>query len=210
MTEYQKVTVDGPKEAFSELKDNFYVKEDNGNEIVLLVEETNGHPVKDDPIREKVNDVCGSLDGFSAFGQPVWNEEDLPPELRDNQEYQEELKRSEPMGKLPQRDTEDMESVLLVLDTIKDNEADSDHIAGLENAIKRLREIHPDYIRIPNRKPRKSDISLTLEILEEEGVEYTLNEHPNNALAHQRSMVLMYARHEDVIPEPNGDLESVF
>lgn len=76
MTEYQKVTVSGPKEAFSDLKDSFYLKEDNGDEIVLLVHQT-GHPIKDDPVRNMVEDVCDSFDDYCAFGEPVSNQKDL-------------------------------------------------------------------------------------------------------------------------------------
>jgi len=93
MTGYRRTTVSGPKKAFDRLREEFYVEEDRGDELVLITEE-HDHFL-DDPVRGLVEEEFGLM-GFSSFGKPVSFQKDLPEELRDVDEVAEEEERATP------------------------------------------------------------------------------------------------------------------
>lgn len=123
--------------------------------------------------------------------------------------------QKKPAGKLSERSKEDVLSVLRVFRYIRDQESDSDHIQGLNSSIDRVCEIYGRDISLPKDDPDVDDVRKTLKILEEEGVDYSLNPyHPNTTLANEHYTVFVYAfeipEYLGGLPEPSGNWDIVF
>lgn len=193
------MTVSAPEEAFDRLREEFYVEEESDGELTLIIEDEDeeGNPVTPltDPVRQLVQEEYG-LDGYRAHGQGISHQEDLPPELRDEDEYEEEQAMAEAEGKLADRPLHEVAQVLKVLRYIEQQETDSDHVQSAQDGQQRIVEIYGEEPPVPDTTPTPDDVEMALQVLEEEGVEYLLNrDHPNTVLGHNLETVQIYEEH---------------
>lgn len=202
MTEYQRKTVTSPEEAFDRLAEEFFVEERTDAEITLIVE---GATPPDDPVFEIIQEM-DLVDQYSAHGKGIRHQEDLPEELRDEEQHEYEQERVTPAEK----DWSDSEVVttLNALEVIKDNESDHDHINTLKHAQERLQELYGDDLKPSTSDTEditEGDVETAFTLLYEEGVEYRgkdEHDHPNNVLYYALDFVDNEARFEGgIIPD---------
>lgn len=206
MTGYRRLTVTSPEESFDRLEDEFFVEERTEEYITLIAEDFEPHS---DPIFDIVQDM-GLTEEYSAHGQGIQYQEDLPEELRDERKYQEEQDRVEPANE--EWDDEEVTATLNVLEVIKEKEGDSDHTHVIESAQARLQEIYGSELKPTTddvQNVYESDVQTALEILSAEGVEYRGRDeykHPNNVLYYALEFVDNEAKYsKGILPEPRGD-----
>lgn len=208
MTDYTRVTVESPEEAFDRLREEFYVEEET-DEGLTIVHEKGEHPIKDDPLRNLIESEF-NIEEYAVVGQGIRFQSDLPEELRDEEEYQAEQARRTAAGNLTDRPQEEFDAVYRVLEHIKDAEADSDHVDILDIAQERLVEIYGSEPRSEGVSLSEEDVETALTVLEEEGVEYSRETatHPNRHLWHALGFVQNYASrdlHNTGFPQVLGD-----
>lgn len=194
MTGYRRTKVGGPEEAFDRLRDEFFVEEDRGDELVLIVEdERQDEFLVDelkDPVRDLIKDEFG-LDDYSAVGQGIKDQTDLPSELRDDEAYEAERDALEIKGAISELSESQISSLLGVLETVKENEHDSDHVHTLDRAQERVQKIYGKDVSPSDGEPSKEDVELALRVLKEDGVPYMADGkgHENNVLIYARNFI---------------------
>lgn len=206
MTDYQRTTVTGPVEAFDRLEEEFFVEERTDEEITVITED---YAPPNDPIFEVVQDM-DLVDQFSAHGQSIRFQEDLPEKILDEDQYEQEEARVTPANE--DWSGEEVTSVLNVLEVIKKKEADHDHISTLEHAQDRLQEMYGDDLKPTTddvQNVYESCVKTALDLLSAEGVEYRGRQeykHDNNVLHYALEFVDTEARLENgILPEPRDD-----
>lgn len=210
VTGYRKTTVRSPNNSFDRLKEEFYVLEDNGDELVLIVEEFDT-PLEH-PVRNLIEEEF-SLDDLSMSGQSISYQDNLPAELQNETKYEIEQNNLKPANEIQDRPVNDIKSVISVLEAIKSEETDQDHIKSLEDSIDRIYELYSQSVTFSSDgSVSAEDVLKTLDILEEEGVEYRSDKekHPNNTLAHTRYDVYIHSYEIGTIPKPAEKREIVF
>lgn len=200
MTGYRRTTVEGPEAAFDRLRQEFFVEEDRGDELVLIIEDEQQDEILPDVLHDPVRDLIEdefTLDHYSAHGQGIKEQRDLPPELRDMEAYEAEQDTLEVKGVIPDLPESHISAVLGVLEAIKGEEHDHDHVRTIENAQTRIQEIYGADISPSDDDPSRKDIELTLRILREDGVPYVADGkgHENNVLIWAREFVVTYSEH---------------
>lgn len=204
MTNYHRTVVESPEEAFDRLEEEFFVEERAEDEITLIVE---GGGPPNDPVFEIIQEM-GLVDQYSAHGKGIRYQEDLPEELRDESQHQKEQERATAANN--EWSDEEVVSTLNVLEVMKENESDSDHINTLKHAQNRLQEIYGEDLKPITPDPQnvyESDVQTAIDLLSSEGVEYggrQENKHPNNVLHY----ALEYIEYDfdgahGVLPEPD-------
>lgn len=206
MTDYRRTIVTSPAEAFDRLEEEFFVEERTDEEIVLITEDFNP---PNDPVFEVIQEM-DLVDQYSAHGQGIRFQKDLPEELRDESQYQEEQDRVTPADE--NWSDPEITATLNVLEVIKEKESDHDHIQTLEHAQERLQEIFGEDFRPITSDVQniyEDDVQVALDLLSAEGVEYRGRQeydHPNNVLDYALEFVDNEAKFANgVLPEPRGD-----
>lgn len=189
MTDYVRIEINSPEEVFDELKERFYVEEDNGDSIVIIYEESDPLPFNN-PVRDVVEEN-GLIEEYVASGQGIHTQEDLPEDLRDEDTYKEEQKAVVPAEE--NWSDEEVRKVLTVLHAIEESESDHDHVRMLSSAQDRLRELYGRDLEPLNDDVTPEMVRIALDLLKKEGVERRGGDydHPNNGLIYAVEFVEM-------------------
>lgn len=187
MTNYQRLRITGPRDAFDEIAEKVYVESRSRDELVVLLElGKDGLP--DDPVKEAIRDKLGTLKDYECNGEKIEYQEELPEELRDTDEFEEEQSHLTP----DEQDWSDEEIIrtLTVMEAVETHEetraADRDIVQDAQDRIKEMygEDLGHDYT--DPEEITEEDVELTRELLGSEGVEHrgkSEYKHDNNSLA---------------------------
>lgn len=212
MTNYQRLRITGPRDAFDEIaeKEKVYVEDRSRDELVVILE-LGGENLPDEPVKEAIREKLGTLKDYECNGEKIEYQEELPEELRDTDEFEEEQSHLSPDG----RDWSDEEivrvlTVMQAVETHEETKAAKRDI--VQEAQERIRKIYGEDLEHNFTDPEEiteEDVELTRDLLGAEGVEHrgkSEYKHENNSLAAALDYVNQRIQHsEDFLIETEDE-----
>lgn len=201
MTNYQRLRINGPREAFDEIAEEVYVEERSRDQLVVLLE-LGGDTRPDNRVKEIIREEVGSLKDYDCNGGRIDHQEDLPEELRNTEKFEKEQDNLTPNND----DWEDSEiiSTLTVLQAVREHEKTNAGNRDIINDAKsRLKEIYGEDLEHNYTNPEdisEEEVMTALDLLQSEGAEKRGKDeynHPNNSLAESLDYVKQRIKHSE-------------
>lgn len=187
-TGYRRVSVLDvePERLINELKDKFYVEEENEDELVLIAEDRDSQV----PGSEVLEYLQEEAEDYVVSSQGIKFESDLPQEFRDTEKEDLEEYLSKPQtGSF---DEDEVRAILNCSAIVREMEVDHDHLKILDSMDGRVKEMGENVDSISG-EPSKEDVELALSALAREGVYRSFGgNHDNNVLLDGREFIELY------------------
>lgn len=208
MTNYQRLRIDGPREAFDKIAENVFVEERSRDQLVVILE-MGGDGLPDAPVTDAIKEEVGTLKDYKCNGEKIEYQEDLPEELRDTEEFEKEQSHLSPDDR--DWNNDQIVRILTVMEAVETHEeTNAANRDILDDAQERIREIYGDSLEHNLTDPEdisEDDVELARDFLEAEGVEYRGKaeyKHANNDLASALDYMNQRIKHSDEFLIPTG------